>query len=79
MKALCDVEVAKGRFQRLADETKKAKKIVKLDAPKRFIKDIEYIGKGRFAQRLCAELSRLDPKHDVCPPYILKAIKHVTQ
>jgi putative ATP-dependent endonuclease of OLD family len=79
MKALCDVEVAKGRFQRLADETKKAKKIIKLDAPKRFIKDIEYIGKGRFAQRLCAELSRLDPKHDVCPPYILKAIKHVTQ
>lgn len=79
MQELCEVEVAKGRFQRLADETKKAKKVVKLDDPNRFIKDIEYIGKGRFAQRLCAELSGLDQKYDVCPPYILKAIKHVTQ
>jgi putative ATP-dependent endonuclease of OLD family len=79
VQALCDVEAAKKRFQQLADDMKKAKKVVKLDDPKRFIKDIEYVGKGRFAQRLCAEICELDLKHDVCPPYILKAIKHVTQ
>lgn len=78
MQALCDVAAARERFQKLADETKKAKSVIHLDDPKRFIKDIEYIGKGRFAQRLCAKMCELDPKHNVCPPYILKAIKHVT-
>jgi putative ATP-dependent endonuclease of the OLD family len=79
MQALCDVGVAKERFQQIADDTEKAKKIVTIDDPKRFIKDIEYVGKGRFAQRLCAEVCELDPKFKVCPPYILKALKHVTQ
>ena len=78
MQALCDVEAAKERFQQIAADTKKAKQVVKIDDPKRFIKDIEYVGKGRFAQRLCAEICAVDPKHQVCPPYILKAIKHVT-
>lgn len=77
MKALCDVDAAKERFQELENNAKKAKKVFNVDDPKRFIKDIEYVGKGRFAQRLCAEMCKLDRKYDVCPPYILKAIKHV--
>lgn len=76
---LCDIEAAKKRFLRLAVETKEANRALHLDDPKRFIKDIEYVGKGRFAQRLCAEICDLDPKYNVCPPYILKAIKHVTE
>ena len=79
MQALCDVGAAKKRFQQLADDTKKANKIISVGDPKRFIKDIEYVGKGRFAQRLCAEICEIDLKHNVCPPYILSAIKHVTQ
>jgi len=79
MQALCDVDVAKERFQELENNTEKAKKAINIKEPKRFIKDIEYVGKGRFAQRLCAEICKLDRKDDVCPPYILKAVKHVTQ
>lgn len=41
--------------------------------PDQFLKDIEAIGKGRFAQRLATRL-----KGNACPPYILDAIKHVT-
>ncbi len=37
-----------------------------------FLKDIEEIGKGRFAQRLCG---RLEAAH--CPAYIADAIDHV--
>jgi putative ATP-dependent endonuclease of OLD family len=37
-----------------------------------FLKDIEEIGKGRFAQRLCG---RLEGAH--CPAYIADAIEHV--
>jgi hypothetical protein len=55
----------------------KAGKILPVPDPARFIKDIEYVGKGRFAQRLCAEIARVDAVVDVCPPYILEAIKHV--
>lgn len=79
MQALCDVDVAKERFQELENNTEKAKKAINIMEPKRFIKDIEYVGKGRFAQRLCAEMCKLDRKDDVCPPYILKAIRHVTR
>jgi hypothetical protein len=79
IQALCDIDAAKGRFQQLADITNKANKIVAIADPKRFIKDIEYVGKGRFAQRLCAEICELDQEFDVCPPYILKAVRHVTQ
>lgn len=39
---------------------------------KRFLQDIETVGKGRFAQRLA---SRIDA--DCCPPYIEEAIKYV--
>lgn len=37
-----------------------------------FLRDIEAIGKGRFAQRLATRL-----KGRACPPYVLDAIKHV--
>jgi len=77
IEALCDVAVAKSRFQKLLDQTKKENTVVELEDQKRFIKDIEYVGKGRFAQRLCAELCTLDTGYDICPPYILKAIRHV--
>jgi putative ATP-dependent endonuclease of OLD family len=40
--------------------------------PERFLKDVEEIGKGRFAQRLAA---RLHP--GACPSYIERAINHV--
>lgn len=42
-----------------------------LDA-ERFLKDIEEIGKGRFAQRLAARL-----RPGACPDYIERAINHV--
>jgi putative ATP-dependent endonuclease of OLD family len=79
MQALCDVGIAKERFQKLTEATKKAKKVITLDDPERFIKDIEYVGKGRFAQRLCSEINKLHPKYDICPTYIRKAIQYVAQ
>lgn len=42
-----------------------------LDA-ERFLKDVDEIGKGRYAQRLASVLSQ-----KVCPPYIEKAITNV--
>jgi len=69
----CTVNAAKKRFQALAvGET-----IVPIPDPKRFIKDIEYVGKGRFAQRLAGEIAGLDPDNEECPPYIMKAVQHV--
>ena len=79
MQALCDVKAAKERFQQLASETMKANMVINNVNRERFIQDIEYVGKGRFAQRLSAELCKLDPKYKACPPYILKAIKYVAQ
>lgn len=76
---LCDVEAAKVRFQKLADDTEKSNAIIEIENPKRFISDIEYVGKGRFAQRLCAEILKNELVDDECPSYILKAIKHVAQ
>lgn len=42
-----------------------------LDA-KRFLADIDAIGKGRFAQRLASRMKRT-----ICPPYIAEAIAYV--
>lgn len=39
---------------------------------KRFLQDISSIGKGRFAQRLCANM-----RNRKCPRYIREAMKHV--
>ncbi len=38
----------------------------------RFIKDIEAIGKGRFAQRLATHISK-----DICPKYIRDAVSYI--
>jgi putative ATP-dependent endonuclease of OLD family len=42
-----------------------------LDAD-RFIKDIQAIGKGRFAQRLATRITK-----DICPQYIKDAIDSI--
>ena len=79
MQELCTVGAAKSRFQALADRTKESgNNVVQPEDAKRFIKDIEYVGKGRFAQRLCTELAAVDPaEHHLCPDYIRKAVEHV--
>ena len=47
-----------------------------LDA-KQFLKDIDSIGKGRFAQRLASAL--LAVKADVCPDYIKNALEYMRE
>ena len=42
------------------------------DFPDQLLKDIDRIGKGRFAQRLCADLTA-----DHCPAYISRALDYV--
>ena len=39
------------------------------------LKDINSVGKGRFAQRLAAIL--LEKNLDVCPPYIAEALAYL--
>ncbi len=41
-----------------------------------FLKDIENVGKGRFAQRLASIIVESDLTH--CPQYILEGVKHVS-
>jgi putative ATP-dependent endonuclease of OLD family len=43
---------------------------------KQLVKDIEEIGKGRYAQRLSSKIMKRSSKY--CPDYILKALRHVT-
>ena len=43
--------------------------------PKQLLKDINSVGKGRFAQRLGAVLQK--DKLDVCPPYIADALSYL--
>ncbi|MEI9974854.1 MAG: TOPRIM nucleotidyl transferase/hydrolase domain-containing protein [Ignavibacteriota bacterium] len=43
--------------------------------PKQFLKDIESVGKGRFAQRLASIF--LAGGSDVCPPYIVSALDYM--
>ncbi len=45
-------------------------------SPERFLKDIESVGKGRFAQRLSSVLYAYNS--EPCPEYILQGIKHVS-
>ena len=40
-----------------------------------FLKDIEAVGKGRFAQRLANII--IDSGTKACPEYIAKGVKHV--
>jgi putative ATP-dependent endonuclease of OLD family len=74
---LCTVKVARERFQSLANETKKRGTIIPLPDESRFLKDIEYVGKGRFAQRLAMHVNKLSPEYKNCPDYILKGVKYV--
>jgi len=42
--------------------------------PEQLLKDISAIGKGRFAQRLAARISK-----NICPEYIKDAISYVAE
>jgi putative ATP-dependent endonuclease of OLD family len=68
MEDTCSVQAAVDRSK--ARATNKV-----LDDADRYIKDIEYVGKGRFAQRLGSYI--LESKCRACPEYLLKAINHV--
>ena len=70
MEELCPVKAAVVR-------AKKRTKAKTIDDENGFLRDISYVGKGRFAQRLAAHISRSPCKK--CPEYILKAIKHVVR
>lgn len=70
MEELCSVKAA-------VDRAKKRAESKTLDDEDVFLRDIAYVGKGRFAQRLAAYIA--GSKCKKCPDYILKAIKHVTQ
>lgn len=43
--------------------------------PEQFLKDLDEVGKGRFAQRLSSVIQMSDKTN--CPEYISKALKHV--
>lgn len=68
MEDTCSVKAAVDRSKERA--TSKV-----LDDADRYIKDIEYVGKGRFAQRLGSYIS--ESKCRACPEYLKKAIEHV--
>ncbi len=70
MKELCSVKAA-------IDRAKKRAEAKRIDDEAKFLRDIAYVGKGRFAQRLAAYISTSKCKN--CPDYILKAITHVTR
>lgn len=68
MKGLTDNKAMHKRFDELSKYPEK------LD-PKQFLKDIDSVGKGRFAQRLASLL--LAKGNDVCPPYIKAALDYM--
>ncbi|CAO3305093.1 MULTISPECIES: TOPRIM nucleotidyl transferase/hydrolase domain-containing protein [unclassified Pseudomonas] len=68
VRAATSNEAMHARFKALADAP------LTLDE-KQFLKDIDSIGKGRFAQRLASVL--LERNADVCPPYIKAALEYM--
>jgi putative ATP-dependent endonuclease of OLD family len=68
MKGLTTNRRIHSRFDRLAENPDN------LDA-KQLLKDINSVGKGRFAQRLSTVLERKDI--DICPPYIADALAYL--
>jgi len=48
--------------------------VLKVDA---FLKDIESVGKGRFAQRLASIIA--ESKTSSCPEYISNGVKYVAE
>lgn len=69
-KSLSSNKAMHKRFDRLATDP------ASLD-PKQFLKDIDSIGKGRFAQRLASVL--IDEDADVCPEYIRSALEYLRE
>lgn len=69
-KSLSSNKAMHKRFDRLATDP------ASLD-PKQFLKDIDSIGKGRFAQRLASVLIEEDA--DVCPEYIRSALEYLRE
>lgn len=67
---LCSIKVAVERARKRAVSQA-------INDEEDFLRDIAYVGKGRFAQRLAAHISTSKCKK--CPDYILKALKHVTR
>lgn len=65
---LTDNKAMQKRFEELSKDP------AKLD-PKQFLKDIDSVGKGRFAQRLASLLTKRGD--DVCPPYIKSALDYL--
>ena len=43
----------------------------------KFLRDIETVGKGRFAQRLASIIAKCGTNN--CPDYILKGVKYVAE
>jgi len=68
VKVLSNNEKMHGRFQALVEDPST------LD-PVKLLKDIDSIGKGRFAQRLAAVM--IDKKVTACPKYITDAFVHL--
>ncbi len=68
IKGLSDNKKMHGRFQALTKDPSTVD-------PVKLLKDIESIGKGRFAQRLAAVM--LDKKVTACPKYISDAFVHL--
>ncbi len=78
MQDLCPVKVAKKRFSQIAARYEGGI-VPKLKEPKRFLSDIEYVGKGRFAQRLAWYIEN-EPITDITrPEYIVKAINFLVE
>lgn len=76
---LCNVKIARERFKKLAKETLESENIIiPLSDKDRFLKDIGYVGKGRFAQRLAMHINNLSPEFKNCPDYILKGVQYVS-
>ena len=65
---LTDNKLMKARFAAMRDDPGKLK-------PEKFLKDIDFLGKGRVAQRIASVL--LDKDVDVCPPYIANALAYL--
>lgn len=77
MNELCPVNSAIDRFAKIAKQCEEEKINVPLEDEARFLKDIEYVGKGRFAQRVAWHISQLSPDYVECPEYIIKGISYV--
>lgn len=79
MKVLCNVGAAVTRFERLAQLAEQNASDFSVPNPRRFLSDIEYVGKGRFAQGLSALLARAKPSGLKCPAYVEHALRYVVQ